>query len=82
MAAGYEKAALEGDGKLRSLSAMNPNLIVIEQAEALADMVAQGQYRISRKGYYQNLREHSPEQADELDMLMSDGPRNEERRSP
>lgn len=71
VAACYEQAALGGDRELRETSVMNPNLMAIKQAEALADMAAQGQYRISRKGYYQGLRAHSSDQADELyDLLL------------
>jgi allantoin racemase len=71
VAACYEKAVLAGDDRLRGVSVMNSNLMAVKQAEALADMAAPGQYRISRKGYYQKLRAHSPEQADELDVLLS-----------
>jgi allantoin racemase len=72
VAACYEKAVLEGNDKLRGVSVMNPNLMAIKQAEALADMAARGLYRISRKGYYQSVREHSPEQANELERLLSE----------
>ena len=67
----YEKIALAGDEDLRSLSVMNPNLLAVKQAEILADMAAHGQYRLSRRGYYQQLREHDPAQADELDNLLA-----------
>jgi len=66
----YEKMALAGEERFRRLSVINPNLMAVKQAEVLADMAAQGQYRISRAGYYQNLREHSVEQADELAALL------------
>jgi hypothetical protein len=47
--------------------------MAVKQAEVLADMAAHGQYRISRAAYYQKLRAHSPEQADELHDLLSTG---------
>lgn len=67
----YEKLALEGDERLRTLSVINPNLVAVKQAEVLADMAAQGQYRISRAGYYQGLQSHSGTQADELAELLA-----------
>lgn len=66
----YEKVAMSGEQKLNELSVVNPNLIAVKQAEALADMAAHGQYRISRAGYYQKLRSHSVEQADELASFL------------
>jgi allantoin racemase len=67
----YERAALAGDHRLQQVSVLNPNLMAVKQAEALADMAAHGQYRISRAGYYQKLRAHSHDQANELETLLS-----------
>jgi allantoin racemase len=66
----YEQVASEGDEALRRLSVINPNLMAVKQAEVLADLAAQGQYRMSRKAYYQHLRDHDVAQADELAVLL------------
>ena len=70
VAACYEKAAL-GDKRLRELSVINPNVIAVKQAEMLADLAAQGQYRISRAAYYQPLAAHDPAQDQELQVVLS-----------
>ena len=67
----YERAASAGDERMRSLSVINPNLMAVKQAEMLADLAAQGQYRISRAGYYQNLAAHSETQAAELNLILA-----------
>ncbi|MBA6440761.1 aspartate/glutamate racemase family protein [Streptomyces sp. GMR22] len=66
----YEKAALS-DPRLRRLSVINPNLIAVKQAEVLAELAAQGQYRISRAAYYQPLSAHDPAQDEELRSVLA-----------
>ncbi|WP_190813051.1 aspartate/glutamate racemase family protein [Saccharopolyspora pogona] len=66
----YEKAA-RTDARLASLSVVNPNVIAVKQAEILADLAAQGQYRISRAAYYQPLAAHSQAQAKQLQSILS-----------
>lgn len=67
----YEKAALAGDTRLAELSVMNPNLMAVKQAELLADLAQQGQYRMSRRAYYQRLEHHNINQAAELRELLA-----------
>lgn len=66
----YEKAALT-DERLQQLSVINPNVVAVKQAEVLADLAAQGQYRISRAAYYQSLAAHDPAQDDELRSVLA-----------
>ena len=61
----YEKAARK-DSRLAGISVINPNLMAVKQAELLADLAAEGQYRISRAGYYQPLSAHSTLEAEQL----------------
>jgi allantoin racemase len=61
----YEKVA-RTDPRLAGLSVVNPNLMAVKQAELLADLAAQGQYRISREGYYQPLTAHNAREAEQL----------------
>ncbi|WP_423181258.1 aspartate/glutamate racemase family protein [Arthrobacter sp. NyZ413] len=59
----YELAVQRGRKELGELSVINPNLIAVKTAEMFAEMNRAGQYRISRKAYYQNLEDHDPEEA-------------------
>jgi allantoin racemase len=70
VAACYELAAMQGDNKLATASVMNPNVMAVKQAELLVDLAAADQYRISRRGYYQHLREHDPVEAADIDLLL------------
>ena len=65
----YEQAA-RNDERLASLSVINPNLIALKQAELFADLAAQGQYRISRGGYYQSLSAHHALEAKQLNAIL------------
>jgi allantoin racemase len=65
----YEKAA-RNDERLATASVLNPNVLALKQAEILADLAAQGQYRICRQGYYQPLTAHNPVEATQLDEIL------------
>ena len=65
----YEQVAMH-EMSYRELSVINPNVVALKQAEMLADMNRQGQYRISRAAYYQPLETHDANAAAEvLDLL-------------
>jgi allantoin racemase len=65
----YEQVATQ-NMRYRKLSVINPNVVALKQAEMLADMNRQGQYRVSRAAYYQPLETHDPNAAAEvLDLL-------------
>lgn len=66
----YETTAANNPS-LRGASIIDPNIIAVKQAEMLAALNAVGQYRISRAGYYQQLKAHSVEQSDELYSLLA-----------
>ena len=69
MSACYEQVATQ-NMRYRKLSVINPNVVALKQAEMLADMNRQGQYRVSRAAYYQPLETHDPNAAAEvLDLL-------------
>lgn len=71
IAACYEKAQLEGLADIPPLPIINPNVMAVKQAELFADLAKVGQYRISRKGYYQQHAQHDPEEArDVLDNYL------------
>ncbi|NJC69887.1 hydantoin racemase [Planosporangium thailandense] len=67
----YEKVASSGNADYQKLSVINPNIVALKQAEVLADMNRQGQYRISRAAYYQPLDQHDPVAAAEVFDLLS-----------
>lgn len=67
---GYYELAARTNEKLQELSVLNPNVLALKQAEALADLRRHGQYRISRQGYYQGVERHSEEMARELDEVL------------
>jgi allantoin racemase len=70
VAACYEKAMIGGDLAGDPAPIINPNVMAVKTAELLADLRAVGQYRISRRGYYQQHSAHDPVEAREvLDML-------------
>lgn len=70
VAACYEKVAAENE-QYRHLSVIDPNIVALKQAEVLADMNRQGQYRISRAAYYQALGDHDPAAAAEVRHLLT-----------
>jgi allantoin racemase len=71
IAACYEKAQLEGLADIPPLPIVNPNVLAVKQAELFADLAKVGQYRISRKGYYQQHAQHDPAEArDVLDNYL------------
>lgn len=66
IAACYEREVLRGAEELATLPIVNPNVLAVKCAELLADLRAVGQYRISRRGYYQQHAQHDPEEADDV----------------
>ncbi|MFG2960985.1 aspartate/glutamate racemase family protein [Streptomyces sp. NPDC048291] len=67
----YEITAAK-DESLRGISVIDPNIMAVKQAEMLASLNAVGQYRIARTGYYQQVAQHSTEQAAEIHALLTD----------
>lgn len=63
IAACLERAILDGNRALADAPIINPNLMAVKTAEMLADLRAVGQYRISRRGYYQRHEQHDPAEA-------------------
>jgi len=59
----YERACLNGASELGDLSIINPNVLAVKMAENLAALARVGQYRISRRAYYQALEDHDPIEA-------------------
>jgi allantoin racemase len=70
VAACYERAVLRGASELSDITVINPNLMAIKLAELFADLSAVGQYRISRRGYYQQHAQHNPVEAQEILALL------------
>jgi allantoin racemase len=66
IAACYERTVLRGAHELADVAILNPNLMAVKLAELLADLRAAGQYRISRRGYYQQHAAHDPQEAAEV----------------
>jgi allantoin racemase len=66
IAACLEREILRGAEELASLPIVNPNVIAVKVAELLADLRSVGQYRISRRGYYQRAEQHDPVEAEEV----------------
>jgi allantoin racemase len=71
----YERALLNGATELADITIINPNLMAVKVAELFADLNAVGQYRISRRGYYQQHAEHNPAEAAEILALLDTGER-------
>jgi allantoin racemase len=71
VAACYEQTVLRGDSGLDDLAILNPNLMAVKVAEMLADLRSVGQYRISRRGYYQQHRQHDAQEAAEVLALLT-----------
>ncbi|MGH3746977.1 MAG: aspartate/glutamate racemase family protein, partial [Micromonosporaceae bacterium] len=70
VAACYELAYLRGAQELAELPVINPNLMAVKVAELFADLAAMGQYRISRRGYYQQHAQHDPAEAAQVLTLL------------
>jgi allantoin racemase len=71
VAACYEKAQMQGLLQGEPAPIINPNVMAIKAAELLADLRAVGQYRISRRAYYQQHSAHDPVEAREVLDLLS-----------
>ena len=71
IAACYERAVLGGARELGREAIVNPNVLAVKVAELFADLRAAGQYRISRRGYYQQHAQHDPEEALEVLELLT-----------
>ncbi|MCW2992630.1 MAG: Hydantoin racemase-like protein [Conexibacter sp.] len=71
VAACYEQAILRGATELADIAVVNPNLMALKLAEMLADMHAVGQYRVSRKAYYQQHAAHDPVEAAQVLELLT-----------
>lgn len=67
-----EKAILDGDESLSDAPIVNPNVMAVKTAEMLADLRSVGQYRISRRGYYQRHEQHDPVEAAEVRKALLD----------
>ena len=48
-------------GEYRDIPVVNPNLLALKSAEILADLAQRGEYRISRRGYYEQQTARDPE---------------------
>jgi allantoin racemase len=66
IAACLEREILRGADELADLPILNPNVLAVKAAELLADLRAVGQYRISRRGYYQRAQERNADEAREV----------------
>jgi allantoin racemase len=49
-------------GEFRDVPIVNPNLLALKTAETLADLWQRGEYRISRRNYYQKQTARAPEE--------------------
>jgi allantoin racemase len=66
IAACLEREILLGEEQLGSLPIVNPNVMAVKAAELLASLREVGQYRISRRGYYQRFEQHNKDEAHEV----------------
>jgi allantoin racemase len=53
-------------GDYRDVPVVNPNVLALKSAEALADLWQRGEYRISRRNYYERQSARSVEEFEEL----------------
>lgn len=53
-------------GEYRDIPVVNPNLLALKSAEMLADLHQRGEYRLSRRGYYERQSTRSPEEFAEM----------------
>jgi allantoin racemase len=65
--AGCLELGIMRTGRHAELPILNPNLIALKTAEALADLYARGRYSISRRGYYQRHEQHDPAEAADVE---------------
>ena len=63
IAACLEREILAGATELADLPILNPNVLAVKAAELLADLRSVGQYRISRRGFYQRAEDRNAEEA-------------------
>lgn len=61
ISASVEKTILAG-GIERDPVILNPNTMALKMAESLADLHAMGAYGISRRGYYDKMSNHAPDE--------------------
>jgi allantoin racemase len=66
IAACLEHAILNGAEELATLPIINPNVMAVKAAELAADLRKVGQYRISRRGYYQRHEQHDQAEAEQV----------------
>ena len=66
IAACFEREILNGAEALGTLPIVNPNVMAVKAAELFADLRAVGQYRISRRGYYQRAEQYDRIEAEEV----------------
>src|SRR5918998_84249 len=74
IAACLEREILRGAEELATLPIVNPNVMAVKAAELLADLRTVGQYRISRRGYYQRHEQHDPSEAEEVRRRFLESP--------
>ena len=53
-------------GEFRDVAIMNPNVMALKSAEMLADLQRRGEYRLSRRGYYERQTARSPEEFEQV----------------
>ena len=53
-------------GEYRDVPIVNPNLLALKSAEALADLWQRGEYRISRRNYYEKQSARDPEEFEQV----------------
>lgn len=61
-------------GEYRDVPIVNPNLLALKSAEMLADLHQRGEYRLSRRGYYERQSARSPEEFEQLRRAYPRGP--------
>lgn len=62
---------LRDTGEFREVAIMNPNVMALKSAEMLADLQQRGEYRLSRRGYYERQTSRSPEEFEDLKRLYT-----------
>lgn len=53
-------------GEYRDVPIVNPNLLALKSAESLADLWQQGEYRISRRNYYERQSARDPSEFEDI----------------
>lgn len=59
---GCLEAHMAATGQYRDLPVLNPNLLAVKTAELLGDLHRAGQYKLSRRGYYQKQSQRDPDE--------------------